>query len=191
MHGEADGQRFIHEPEFERVGRDSLWFTLAPPDEHWLVVLSHVDAIRAHAGVLQTGGLRDGVLSSEKLDRSNRDLEHSNLDLKTAKLEIEQSLAELKEKQNLIELTSAEKAMAINLSDEERKKRISEESKNQKLRYFGGIQTAKLAIAAGDSEQAKRILASSNTRTTGVWRFPTVWHPVTTPKAATRINRFE
>ena len=101
-------------------------------------------------------------LSSEKLDRSNKDLEHSNLDLKTAKLEIEQSLAELKEKQNLIELTSAEKAMAINLSDEERKKRISEESKNQKLRYFGGIQTAKLAIAAGDSEQAKRILASSN-----------------------------
>ena len=116
-------------------------------------------------------------LSSEKLDRSNKDLEHSNLDLKTAKLEIEQSLAELKEKQNLIELTSAEKAMAINLSDEERK--------------IGGIQTAKLAIAAGDSEQAKRILASSNTRTTGVWRFPTVWHPVTTPKAATRINRFE
>lgn len=100
--------------------------------------------------------------SSEKLERTNRDLASTNLNLESAKVEIQQSLSELQDKQRLIELTSAEKNEAIVVSDEERKKRISEQSKNQKLRYFGDIQTARLAIAAGDSEQAKQILASSN-----------------------------
>ncbi len=101
--------------------------------------------------------------SSAELEQTNNKLKSTNGDLTTANLKIEQSLIELQEKQRQVELASAEKERAVGLSDEERKKRISEQSKNQKLRYFGDIQTARLAIAAGDSEQAKQILASSST----------------------------
>lgn len=100
--------------------------------------------------------------SSAELEQANSMLKSTNGDLTTAKQKIEQSLIELQEKQRQVELASNEKEKAVILSDEERKKRISEQTKNQKLRYFGDIQTARLAIAAGDSEEAKEILASSN-----------------------------
>ena len=112
-----------------------------------------------------------GIISkrSSELESRNQELVAKNEALQKAKEEIAQSLLNLQKKEEVIQLTSQEKEVAVETakiasaeSAAEKQQRIEEQSKNRKLRYFGEIQSARLALASGDAALAIRTLDASD-----------------------------